>query len=281
MPTFPSNFEPSKESMHKWFGTRKKSMVFGAVELPGVFQTHSYSSDTIRVCIVIMLELVGAVAIMVEGGFSIPATVPIIFAIVVDVFLAVQLHSFIPKRLEYKNQAKATDDPALAKKYEELSKKGKFAEFCIKSLIIMIGLAKALGYFILSGDMTPQAILMLFIFLIIAYLHITTTGFWVAEFNLRNSINREVKENILSLGEKFQAKERVSVFNSEVPINVINIGLHSLYKADDSGHYKLKTIGVLTDSELASMVAAQPNVMLQTIVATACIKHQIQNILLG
>jgi len=281
MPTFPTNFEPSKESMHKWFGTRKKPMVFGAVELPGVFQTHAYSSDTLRIAIVIVLELIGAFAVMSAGGFSLRATVPILFAIIVDVFLAIQLHSFLPQRLANKNQAKATDDPALAKRFDELSKKGKLLEWIYSFLIVLIGLIKGLGYIILVRGPEPQAILMFFIFFIIAILHITTTGFWFAEFNLRNSISKEVKENVLSLGQKYAAKERISSFTSDVPITVINIARHRLIRVENSNQYQIITLGVLTDHELASMVAVQPNVMLQSAVATACIKHQIQNILLG
>lgn len=281
MPSFPANFEPSKESMHKWFGTRKKPMVFGAVELPGVFQTHAYSSDTIRIAVVLILELIGALAIMVEGGFSLAATVPIIFAIIVDIFLAIQLHSYLPNRLSNKNQAKATDDPALAKKFEELSKKGKYAELVLMFLIFFIGIIKGLGYLFLVGEFAPQVILMFFIFVIISALHINTTGYWFAEFNLRNSIAKEVKENILSVGSRFSAKERVSTFQSDVPLKSINIGLHRLCQISSSNNYEIVTVGVLTDSDLASMVAVQPNAMLQAAVATACIKHQIQNILLG
>ena len=281
MPSFPSNFEPSKESMHKWFGTRKKAMVFGAVELPGVFQTHSYSTDTIRMAILMILEILGAIAIMFEGGFSIPSVVPIVFAIIVDVFLAVQLHSYVPKRLEYQNQAKATDDPALAQRYIALSKQGKFVEFVLGMSIYLIGILKGVGYMLFVGELAPQVILLFIIFLIISALHISTTGYWVSEYNLRSRISKEVQENILSTGKKYAAQERFSAFISDKPINLINTGLHSLMKAKEENEYTIKTIGVLTDQELAAMVAAQPNVLLQTLVATACIKHQIQNILLG
>ncbi len=281
MPSFPSNFEPSKESMHKWFGTRKKAMVFGAVELPGVFQTYSYSTDTIRISILMILEILGAVAIMIEGEFSIPSIVPIIFAIIVDIFLAVQLHSYVPKRLEYQNQAKATDDPALAQRYVALSKQGKISEFVLALSIYLIGILKGVGYMLFVGELAPQVILLFIIFLIISALHISTTGYWVAENNLRSRISKEVQENILSTGKKFSAQERISVFISDKPINLINTGLHSLIKGKSENQYTIKTVGVLTDQELASMVAAQPNVLLQTVVATACIKHQMQNILLG
>ena len=281
MPNFPQNFEPSKESLHKWYGTRKKAMVFGAVELPGLFQTHSYSSDTIRMAIVLLLEFVGALAIMLEGGFSFYATIPILFAIVVDVFLAIQLHSYLPQRLANKNQAKATDDPALAKRFEELSKKGKLQELVLSLLIIFIGFVKGIGYLFFVGSFLPQVILMFFIFIIISLLHISTTGYWYSEYSLRNSIKKEVKENILSLGQKFHARQRVSTFQSDVPLQEINIGLHQLKRVNQSSQYELITTGILTYSDLASMVAVQSNVMLQTAVATACIKHQIQNILLG
>jgi hypothetical protein len=281
MPTLPQNYEPSKDIMYKWFGTRKKPLIFGAVELPGFFQTHAFSSDSIRVAFVLVLEIIGALAIMFEGGFSLLASIPIIFAIIVDIVLAIQLHSYIPKRVENKNQAKATDDPALAIKYETLSHSGKFGEFILKSLIILIGLTKGLGYMVLAGEFLSPVILLFFIFIIIAFLHINTTGYWVAEYNLRRSINKEIRENILSVGQKYQAKERTSTFKSEVPINLINAGVHSLTKTNNEGEYMLKTVGILTDNDLAAMVAHQPNVMLQTVVATACIKHQIQNILLS
>jgi len=185
--------------MYKWFGTRKKPLVFGAVELPGVFQTHAYSTDTIRICIVFILELIGAFAIMYEGGFSLYSTIPIIFAIIVDVFLAIQLHSYVPKRLENKNQAKATDEPVLAHRYEELTKSGKWTETILKFFIILIGAIKGIGYLLLVGSFDPQVFLLFIIFIIIALLHITTTGFWFAEFNI------QPKKGCLNLNQKLRS----------------------------------------------------------------------------
>jgi hypothetical protein len=84
----------------------------------------------------------------------------------------------------------------------------------------------------------------------------------------------------MTLGEKHSAKTRISRFKSEVKITPINVGPHSLSEGGQD-EYVLTTSGVLTDNQMASMVATQPNAFLQTVVASACIKHQIQNILLG
>ena len=78
-----------------------------------------------------------------------------------------------------------------------------------------------------------------------------------------------------------KAIERASIFKADAKITVINIGQHKLEQGDNANEYKLITLGVLTDNELAAMVAVQPSVSLQSVVASACIKHQIQNILLG
>jgi hypothetical protein len=281
MPTFPSDFEPSKPSMHKWFGTRKKTMIFGTVELPGCFQTHGYSNDTLKMCILLILELIGAFAIMYEGDFTLYSVVPIFFAIIIDVYLAVLLHKYVPIRLENKNRAKATDDPILANKFTQLSKEGSVFEIIIKLSIYLLAIIKGLGYFVFVGGVEPQVVLMFFIYLIIANLHINTTGYWVAEFSLNHSIKKQIKSNILSLGKSNPAIQRISSFTSDTPIQLVNIGRHSIINGEIPGEYKLKTFGVLTDNELASMVANQSSVPLQSIVATACIKHQIQNILLG
>ena len=281
MPSFPPDFEPNKAAMHKWFGTRKKPMIFGTVELPGFFQTHGYSTDTIKMCILFILELMGAFAMMYEGAFSLYSIIPICFAIIVDVFLAVLLHKNEAIKLENKNRAKATNNPELAKKFEELSKQGIFFQNMIKLSIYTLAILKGIGYFFFVGDFEPQVILMFLIYLIIANLHINTTGYWVAEYVLNQSIKKQVKSNILSLGKSNPAIERVSTFTSEAQIQLINIGKHSIIKSDTPGEYQLKTMGVLTDNELATMVANQKSINLQSIVATACIKHQIENILLG
>ena len=281
MPSFPADFEPNKASMHKWFGTRKKPMIFGAVELPGFFQTHGYSSDTLKIGILILLECVGAFAIMYEGYYSFYSVVPVLFAVFVDIFLAVMLHKNVAVRLENKNRAKATDNPELARRFEELSKAGLFYDFLIKTGIVLLAIFKGVGYLFFVGAIESYVILMFLIYLIIANLHISTTGYWVAECTLRWSINRQIKNNILQLGNLNPAIERVSIFVSDTPLQLVNIGRHSLTTGDYAGEYKLKTIGVLKDSELAAMVAAQNSVNLQSVVATACIKHQIENILLG
>jgi len=281
MPTIPFDFEPNKASMHKWFGTRKKTMIFGTVELPGFFQTHGYSADTLKMCILFILELIGAFAIMYEGSFTFYSVVPVFFAIIVDVYLAVLLHKNEPIRLENKNRAKATDDPVLANKFSQLSKEGGIFEILIKLLIYFLAIIKGIGYLIFVGSPEPQVILMFFIYLIVANLHINTTGYWVAEFTLNQSIKKQIKSNILSLGKSNPAIERISSFTSDNPIQLINIGKHSILNGDKPGEYKIRTSGVLTDNELASMVANQSSISLQSTVATACIKHQIQNILLG
>jgi hypothetical protein len=282
MPTFPSNFEPNKASLHKWFGTRKKPMVFGAVELPGVFQTHAYSNDTLKVSIILILEAVGAYAIMYEGGFVFLSVIPVLFAIIIDIYLAIQLHSYVPKRLELKNRAKAETDPAIAAKFEQQSKQGLATEGLIKFAIYLLGTLKGIAYFLYVGAIDPQVILMIVIFLIIASLHISTTGYWVAEFMLKQSIKKQVEEHILNpTTTPNRAIERMSTFNADSNIRVINIGLHKLEKSEVQNEYKLITVGVLTDNDLAAIVAVQPSVNLQSVVASACIKHQIQNILLG
>lgn len=281
MPIIPSDFEPNKASMHKWFGTRKKTMIFGTVELPGCFQTHGYSADTIKMCILVILELIGAFAIMYEGNFTFYSVVPVFFAIIVDVYLAVVLHKNEPIRLENKNRAKATDDPVLANKFSQLSKEGGVFEIIIKLSIYLLAIIKGMGYLVFVGTPEPQVILMFFIYLIIANLHTSTTGYWVAEFTLNQSVKRQIKSNILSLGKSNPAIERISSFISDHPIQLVNIGRHSIINGNKQGEYKIKTVGILTDNELASMVAIQSSVSLQSIVATACIKHQIQNILLG
>ena len=281
MQTLPSDFEPNKASKHQWFGTRKKSIAFGTVELPGFFQTHEYSSDTIKMCIILILELVGAFAIMYEGEFVFLSVIPVLFAIFIDIFLAIKLHSYVPMRLENKNQAKATDDPRLANRYEELSKKGSFAEILIKISIYILGAMKGFGYLIFVGEIQPQVVLMFLVFLIIASLHISTTGYWVAASNLGYSIKKQIKNNIDTLGQSNKAITRTSTFHSDQPIELVNIGSHSLTKGINAAEYKLTTVGILMDNELAAMVAIQPSINLQSVIATVCIKHQIQNILLG
>ena len=281
MPELPNNFEPNKASMHKWFGTRKKTMVFGTVELPGFFQTHNYSSDTIRMCVIFILEIIGSVAIMYEGGFSIYSIVPILLAIVVDTYLAILLHKNIPKRIELINRAKATDNPQLAEKSLQAANKGKSFDFLIKAGLYLIAIFKGVAYLAFSQETTPLTILMFILYLIIATLHINTTGYWVSEFFLNLSIKKQIKDNIESMGINYKPKDRISIFQSSTPISELNIGQHSLMKGDALTEYKIKTVGVLTDNQLAAFVAAQSMVNVQSIVASACIKHQIENILLG
>ena len=113
-------------------------------------------------------------------------------------------------------------------------------------------------------------------------MHISTTGYWVAEFVLRLSIKKQVEEHILNPSSTTnRAIERSSIFKADSAIKTINIGQHKLQQGDNANEYKLITFGVLTDNDLAAMVAVQPSVSLQSVVASACIKHQIQNILLG
>lgn len=283
MPDIPDNFEPNKASMHKWFGTRKKTMVFGTVELPGFFQTYNYNTDTLLVCIIVILELGGALAIMYEGGFTIYSTVPVLLAIIVDTFLAILLHKNVPKRIELINRAKATENPQQAQRDMLLSHKGKGFELLVKSGIYLIAIFKGIAYLAFSMEVTPLSILMFIIYLIIAQLHISTTGYWVDEFLLNISIKQQYKKHIENMGSNNSnvPKERISVFACDNPITCLNVGQHKLMKGDGENDYKIKTIGVLTDNQLASMVAAQSQVNLQSVVASACIKHQIQNILLG
>jgi hypothetical protein len=219
---------------------------------------------------------------MYEGGFVFLSVIPVLFAIIVDVYLAIQLHSYIPNRLELKNRAKAESDPATAAKFEQQSKQGVMTETLIKFAIYLLGTLKGIAYFLYVGSVDPQVVLMILIFLIIASLHITTTGYWVAEFMLRLSIKKQVEEHILNPSSTTnRAIERTSIFKADSTIKTINIGQHKLQQGDNNNEYKLITIGVLTDNDLAAMVAVQPSVSLQSVVASACIKHQIQNILLG
>lgn len=283
----PQHFEPNQQALKAWFGTRKDKMMFSQITLPGAFQTQNFGNDTVKFIVIILLELFGALAIMWAGQFAIFSIAPVILAIIVDLVFALRLHKYVAFRNLCENRALVENNPLEKTRFIELSKTKRNHDNLFRGLIILIGIFKGVAFMALTMEFGVIEVLMFVIYLIISALHINTTGYFFAELLLDFSFKKQYKKFISNSDKTFEAQERQSFFNSNHKIILANAdNLHRIELDNTAGNekgitaYKLITKGILTDTQLATLVNNQPTNDSQSIIAQACIKHQIINTVL-
>lgn len=283
----PQHFEPNQQALKAWFGTRKDKMMFSQITLPGAFQTQNFGTDTVRFIIIILLELFGALAIMWAGQFALFAIAPVILAVTIDLVFAMRLHKYVSFRNLCENRALVATNPLEKTRFIELSKTKRNHDNLFRGLIILIGMFKGVAFMALTMEFGIIEVLMFVIYLIIAALHINTTGFFFAELLLEFNFKNQYKEFITNNDTNYAAQERQSFFISTHQINLANAdNLHrivvddALSNEDGTISYKLITLGILTDTQLATLVNNQSSSDSQSTIAQVCIKHQIINTVL-
>jgi hypothetical protein len=204
MPTIPDklNFRPSESTLNYWLKTRKGSTnLLSDRQSRGLLSTVGYDFDSLMFVIALICEIVGIIVLVDSGrslGEALFAQLAIIGAValfLLDLFLAFMYHrkegkrNYHLKKLEIIHlESSELDANAKRRRKEEDVRKNRPNIFWA-ILIVLIAIVKLVTVVFL-GTFTHVAFYVFFVFMfgIIAYIHIKHTGYFLAEFFLSNSL---------------------------------------------------------------------------------------------
>lgn len=318
----PADFQPTEDSRKKWLFTRKHEQKIGVLNFPGYYKTDGYSNDSFWFSLALSVEIL-AVFFTIMGGFKkglifgIASVIIVIIFVIFDLLGAKLVHKCVGQIQTIKNKILIESD--INKINGHLLEKSRLerngSKYLGIFLIIISSLLKVVAVFSFNNVQTAYAWIIILSYLLVLYIHIVHTGYWMAEYNLKNSFEDEYKSFAKStisgiIKEENLAKNRQMPFTSNIPLNIeesIVSGPHSItkiqtevvsqgssifiYSPENNGevkiesyklqkgpfyNYMLNTRGVMSDEDIMRFTHGQ-NTGQASIIALACLDFQIQN----
>jgi hypothetical protein len=298
-----NNFEPSVEYKNWWLFTRKKKVEKENIVLNGIFNTYG-GGDAVSFFSIIVIEIWGLYnlnllidnALLSSGMF------------VVDALFAILAHIWHKDLLLAKNRLELAKFDiiyleGIPPKHEKEREKQKISKYefltwFFNVLIICLAGFKIFSYIGNNTPDTPFALNLLIIlsYIIVAVLHIRSTGYYLCEVIRKFRYNSEYNKHLhtedskatIKSHRKFNINQHIQEnhealvllaeglgFNQPKPQPVINfrdviVGQH--YIKDNV----LVTWGILDDNDLITLINAQATKIQKKYLAIYGLLHQLE-----
>jgi outer membrane protein OmpA-like peptidoglycan-associated protein len=252
-------YESGREIKQRFLATRKHDSIIGATSHPGLFQTANTVGDAFGLILALGLETYGLANLMRIGSIELTAALALV---AVDILGALLAH------FRQGNLCRIHCMLAVAHPSEKarIGLRDRLRDRAIRGLgTLMIAGAAAwkITSFASIGSLneTPSAIIALMglVYISAAFLHWRCTGYAIAHAWLTLGLEMERRR---TLGEDPATAKcgihgpRIHNFDSPLPLKKCTVNGHALV-AIGGTRYTLRTEGLLTDHELATLAAAQ------------------------
>lgn len=202
----PVNFKPSQEAMLKWLNTRKPS---DNDQVPGLFTTVKFSSDQSWTIIAALIELM-ALGLTLYGAISLyqqnentanlfGAIVAVVLFIAFDV-IGVLLHGGDrSQKVVNRSKVKISKDPAAKQILIAEAKKITNKEFFGVLFLVLSAIIKIAAFALLFGAINatiPMFIVLFLFYIVVVYIHVTHTGYWLSARQVAKRFRREYNEYV-------------------------------------------------------------------------------------
>jgi len=298
-------FEPNANARRAWLSTRKKPITCGNQSLPGFYQTVDYEKDFGWVMLAACVES-AAVILTIYGGFIkggpyiIGSIIVVLLFLVFDIVGANFVHRNVAKKCEIKSRILFTSDNGAKQGLRNELKKGNGIVVLGILLIVISSVLKISAILLLGKFALLFYIVMSVLYLLVIYVHIAHTGYYLAErrtgimFREQHELWAQDKmmhkENKVEEGNiRFSIRKPApsSILESEVKLNIVDkksVGEHSIsfIKEEQKGDkklfiYEIETNGLLKDDDINLFTNAQTDIQ-AGIIALACLKHQVEKV---
>lgn len=200
----PNLFTPSKSTLNTWLKTRKSN----SPTKPGIFETTDYTRDTTWAIISILIET-SALVLTLYGAFNefrtqgnisllITASILVVLFVAFDI-IGILLHSYDkPTFVKTKNEIKLTTDPVKLTQLHAQLNNISWRSFLGFILLILSGSMKILAvtYYFKNSAAQLGIIVLCILYLIIIYIHLYHTSFWLAGISTKKKIRKEYSKHI-------------------------------------------------------------------------------------
>lgn len=288
---------PSKTYREKYCSTRKHHHQLPAgIDLPGLFSTSGFDSDKRWFYIAMGIEAL-ALFLTVRGGISrggnwiwlsiLIAT----FFILFDIVGAWLSHHNERNKTILRNQSAIANDREAKQGFINESKKITLRQIMGVSLIVFSSFLKYVALFLLGTFIAGILIIAATLYLVVIYIHVYHTGFYLAEIRRRSQLKSDIKAHQLeSMLSEAERKEILSPLRAQIQTSgseeykdklrmtngQITVGQNKIIEEIREGvaHYQLHVKGLLTDDLILRFIEGQNDDQTRFIVKL-CIKFQL------
>ncbi len=299
-----SHFMPSNETLNQWMKTRKTQ----STSIPGLFETIGFATDQLWAIIAILIE--SAALFLTSYGawqmflkihqlmFFVTAIIVVVLFIAFDI-IGIMLHGYeSPRKVEIKNKLIAEKDLNERKKLIRELESITWRQFLGTMLFLLSGALKIVSIMVyFKTQAGPIVIPLLTIFyLVVIYIHLYHTGYWLAAIKTKKLLTREEEEwftnKKTNVNNPFMVvKPDVALFSTHVPIpfpsgqkkynfNRATISFEQAVDQPDGSktfEYKLENNGCLWDEDIHGLIALFPNNISNDIIE-ACKRLQLSQL---
>lgn len=192
--------------MLKWLNTRKPS---DNDQVPGLFTTVKFSSDQSWTIIAALIELM-ALGLTLYGAISLyqqnentanlfGAIVAVVLFIAFDV-IGVLLHGGDrSQKVVNRSKVKISKDPAAKQILIAEAKKITNKEFFGVLFLVLSAIIKIAAFALLFGAINatiPMFIVLFLFYIVVVYIHVTHTGYWLSARQVAKRFRREYNEYV-------------------------------------------------------------------------------------
>lgn len=216
-----TNYRQSQDLLKLFLPTRKKNngYIFGDLKLAGLFHIDDYIKDRRYFRWAMVGEAIGVIAMLFFSGANIFFIGGMVGVIFIDLFAAYLVHLKVGDICLEKNQLKllqleqvyepkrSPDLNSLIVSYEKSIQKltnWGWALFA-KGLIWFVCLLKIALIVILLSGINAWVLVMAFVYITVALVHIYKTGYFLAGFNYRRLFKKEKGNYLKEIKEKHGA----------------------------------------------------------------------------
>ncbi len=286
-------FKPSPETIKRCLLTRKSDIRIGTAVKPGLIGCDDFGWDSLFFAICIALEVIGLGAILMYRLPFSYALSGMLLAIILDCALAIWLHALIAGKSTMLRaeaiEAQAglgnfagmgqEDRNAWVLEKEAVIKRRKWLAVLPAVGIVVFCFAKVIAYAGLKGFRIDTGLLLVIVsYVVVAYIHLTRTGYWLSAVLANFWWNRDVSKYQKALiaghvdktfgvenaqqfevnGEGVRAEGIPPVMRAGKVVHEI-VTLAPFQKHADGtttpGRYELRCRGVLMDDEVRQLLA--------------------------
>jgi hypothetical protein len=288
MPKIPNRFEfePDSDALKQWLSTRKKKLQVANMSIPGLFTDTRFDVDQSWFLLAMFGELIGIVLTIyggyASGGMFLLISIVIVFGLLfIDIFCAIKLHRNVGRHcwIDSYIYLNGEEEPEERNRLLFEKEKNKPLNFILIGLIFLVILIK-IAAVVLLGVFNNILIYIpiLALYLVVGYVHIYHTGYWLAHRKTSKMFRKQFENNgnnAIQKSQPFSTKNKlrnIPIINGEHRIEVDN----TVNEKTNTFNYLLTTKGILRDEDIQLLITGQEN--LQRIeIAEACRKHQFLN----
>ncbi|WP_410004863.1 hypothetical protein [Aequorivita nionensis] len=272
------NFKPSKSVQKLWFNSKKAEKNYSGVRLPGFYGTSGFALDAVLFVIMLGLEVLGVYNLLIVGDLAIIMAMGLIALDIIFAFMAHANHA--NKLININYSIIATDSRQQQNFKQQANGLRKVISYIGKFGIVGLAIFKIAAFQGLLGYFNGLSLFIIATYLVVAYIHLYHTGYFLYEVIASIAFNRQ-KSKFIGGNKDFEVAEETPFthdFSTTKELKEFEANHRRLYMdkgkhTDDKFHFVIESPGIFDDEDVSLFVGHQKNEN-RAELAVECLKFQ-------